>query len=89
MRVPAYTKQFLKDVQRAGKRGKNIEKLKLIVRSLIASEKLDPIHRDHGLIGDFANRRECHIESDWSIVYKLEDDAVVFERTGSHADLFG
>ncbi len=88
MRVPAYTKQFLKDVKLAGKRGKNPEKLKLIVRSLIACEKLDPIHRDHGLIGDFANRRECHIESDWLIVYKLEDDAVVFERTGSHADLF-
>jgi mRNA interferase YafQ len=69
MYVPAYTKQFAKDAKLAKRRGKNFEKLKLIVRSLVAGEELDPIHRDHKLIGEFAGRRECHIESDWLLVY--------------------
>jgi len=59
------------------------------VRSLVAGEELDPIHRDHKLIGEFAGRRECHIESDWLLVYKVEAKTIIFERTGTHADLFG
>jgi len=88
MYTPAYTKQFSKDVRLAKRRGKNLDKLKLIVRSLVAGEELDPIHRDHKLVGPFAGRRECHIESDWLLIYKVEADTIVFERAGAHADLF-
>lgn len=88
MRSPAYTKQFSRDVALAQRRGKNMEKLKLIVRTLIADERLDLIHRDHKLVGDYVGRRECHIESDWLLVYKLQDNMIVFERTGTHSDLF-
>jgi mRNA interferase YafQ len=88
MRVPAYTRQFEKDLKRARKRGKNLEKLKIIVRTLIEGQKLDPLHRDHRLLGSYAGRRECHIEADWLLVYKLEDDKIIFERMGSHADIF-
>jgi len=40
------------------------------------------------LIGNWVGRRECHIESDWLLIYKLEDEHIIFERTGSHSDLF-
>lgn len=43
---------------------------------------------DHGLIGNYVNRRECHIEPDWLLIYKLETENIIFERTGTHADLF-
>jgi mRNA interferase YafQ len=88
MRVPVYTRQFERDVKRVGKRGQNVEKLKIIARALIDGKKLDALHRDHQLIGNFAGRRECHIEADWMLIYKLEEDRIIFERTGSHADLF-
>jgi len=88
MYTPAYTKQFSKDVKLARRRRKNMEKLKMIVRSLIAGERLDPIHRDHKLIGDYAFRRECHIESDWLLVYKIQGSTIIFERNGNHSDLF-
>lgn len=88
MRAPIYTKQFSKDVKLAQRRGKNMEKLKLIARSLVADERLDPIYRDHKLIGDDALRRECHIESDWLLIYKMQGNTIIFERTGSHSDLF-
>ncbi len=88
MYTPAYTKQFSRDVKLAKRRGKNLEKLKLIVQDLVARNRLDLIHRDHKLAGAFAGRRECHIESDWLLIYKVQADTIIFERTGAHSDLF-
>jgi mRNA interferase YafQ len=88
MRAPVYTRQFERDIKKARKRGKNLDKFKIIARALIEGKKLDPLHRDRQLIGDYAGRRECHIEADWLLIYKLEKDQIVFERTGSHVDLF-
>jgi mRNA interferase YafQ len=88
MLAPAYTKQFERDAKRMKKRGKNLEKLKIIIRSLVAEEPIDDIHRDHKLIGNWKGRRECHLEADWLLIYLVESDRVVFERTGAHSDLF-
>ena len=85
---PVYTRQFERDVKLMKRRGKNLEKLKIVIRSLVAEEALDPIHRDHKLIGNWLGRRECHIESDWLLIYKTEVDRLVFERTGTHSVLF-
>ena len=85
---PVYTRQFERDIKRMKRRGKNPEKLKIIIRSLISEEPLDPIHRDHKLIGNWQGRRECHIEADWLLIYKTDIDRIVFERTGTHSDLF-
>ena len=88
MLQPVYTNQFAKDVKKARKRGKNLEKFKIIATTLIGGEELDAIHRDHKLLGTFAGRRECHIESDWLLIYKVTESTVIFERMGSHSDLF-
>jgi mRNA interferase YafQ len=88
MRAPVYTRQFEKDIKKAGKRGKNLEELKIIARTLIEGKKIDPIHKDHPLVGDYSGRRECHVESDWLLIYKIERERIIFERTGSHSDLF-
>jgi mRNA interferase YafQ len=87
MLTPVYTRQFEKDIKRMKKRGKNPDKLKIIIRSLVSEEPLDPIHRDHKLIGNWKGRRECHIESDWLLIYKTELDRIIFERSGTHSDL--
>lgn len=88
MLTPIFNRQFDKDLRRMQKRGKNIEKIKIIIRSLIAEESLDSIHRDHKLIGNWQGRRECHIESDWLLIYKKEEGRIIFELTGTHSDLF-
>ena len=69
MYIPIYTKQFSKDVKKVQKRNKNLEKIKIIVRSLIAGEQLDPLHHDHKLVSNYRGRRECHIEADWLLIY--------------------
>ena len=88
MYTPIYTKQFGKDVKRCQRRGKNFEKLKIIVRTLLSGVQLDPLHRDHKLTGNYVGRRECHIESDWLLVYKIDGENIIFERLGTHSDLF-
>jgi mRNA interferase YafQ len=71
------------------KRGKDISKLQAVMRALVQEVSFDPRLRDHALKGEFAGRRECQVEPDWLLVYKLEQGVVIFERTGTHSDLFG
>jgi mRNA interferase YafQ len=40
------------------------------------------------LVGNYEGRRECHIEADWLLIYKIEKERIIFERPGSHSDLF-
>jgi mRNA interferase YafQ len=88
MHKPVYTRQFAKDLKRCRLRGKNLDKFKIIVCNLLAGELLDPIHRDHRLVGDCVGRRNCHIESDWLLIYRIEAATIFFERMGTHSDLF-
>jgi len=88
MLKPSYTKQFDRDLKRVLKRGKDKEKIKHIIFRLINEERLEPKYRDHKLVGNYEGRRECHIESDWLLIYKLEKEETIFERTGTHSDLF-
>jgi len=86
--LAAYTKQFARDVRRAQKRDKNLEKFKIIADTLLSGEPLDEIHKNHKLVGNFSGRKECHLESDWLLIYKVTEDQIIFERMGSHSDLF-
>jgi mRNA interferase YafQ len=88
MRAFRNTGRFEKDFKLAVRRGKDITKLQAVMRALVQEVPLDPGLRDHALKGKFSGRRECHVESDWLLVYKLEPDIIIFERTGTHADLF-
>jgi len=82
------TGQFKKDCKRQMKRGKNIKKLRPIIQALANQEPIKKKYRDHSLSGTWANRRECHIEGDWLLIYCVKGDDLILERTGSHSDLF-
>jgi mRNA interferase YafQ len=88
MRTPVYTKRFEKDLKLMVKRGFNPERIKLIIRKLIDEIPLERKYRDHPLIGNFKDRRECHIAPDWLLIYRFEENTIIFERTGTHDDLF-
>jgi mRNA interferase YafQ len=83
------TNRFEKDFKRVHKSGqKDMQKIKALMRKLANGERLDPKHNDHPLIGNYKGRRDCHIEPDWLLIYKIDGDKIIFERTGSHAELF-
>lgn len=88
MLTPTYTRQFERDLKLMLKRGKDSEKVKLVMTTLMNEEPLPLRHRDHALVGNYRDRRECHIEPDWLLIYKILADEIIFERTGSHSDLF-
>lgn len=88
MLEPVYAKRFEKDLKLAGKRGKNLEKLKLVIKTLLDKQPLSSKYRDHWLTGNYAGRRECHIEPDWLLIYKPSQKVIIFERLGTHSDLF-
>ncbi|NUO82663.1 type II toxin-antitoxin system YafQ family toxin [candidate division KSB1 bacterium] len=83
-----YTNQFKRDYKRVQNQNKDVEKLKLVIDRLAGKKKLDPRYRDHPLSGNWKGFRDCHIESDWVLIYKATEDALVLERTGSHSELF-
>ncbi len=82
------TNRFEKDYEKALKSGRDMNKLKQVMRMIAAEEILPRELRDHKLIGNYQGRRECHLAGDWLLIYKLEDDSVIFERAGSHSELF-
>jgi mRNA interferase YafQ len=88
--LPSYTKQFEKDLKLAIKRGKDPTKIKDVITKIVNQEPLPIKYRDHKLLGNYMGRRDCHIEPDWILIYKPDLDAnrVIFERTGTHSDLF-
>jgi mRNA interferase YafQ len=88
MLIPVHTKRFRKDIDLARKRGKDLEKLKEVVTYLVEEQPLPNKYRDHSLTGNYINRRECHIEPDWLLIYKPDGQEIIFERTGSHSELF-
>ena len=89
MRSPSYTGQFKRDVKLAQKRGKDLAKLRAVIELLLAGETLPRDLGDHPLKGEWQPSRDLHLEPDWLLIYRVDGDAVRFERTGTHADLFG
>lgn len=88
MRQPSYSTQFKRDIKLMQKRNKDMQKLKEPMRLLIECLPLPEVYLDHPLKGNWKNYRDLHIEPDWLLIYKLEDNLVHFERTGRHVDLF-
>lgn len=90
MRTFSRTSQFKKDVKLAGRRGKDLARLKAVIDLLIVGDTLPSQYKDHPLRGNFAGSRDCHLEPDWVLIYTLTENNshVRFERTGTHSDLF-
>ena len=86
-----WTNSFKKDYKLAMKRHMPLDLLDDIIRVLSRGEPLPEKNRDHALTGDWVGHRECHIQPDWLLIYRIEGDVLVLTlaRTGSHSDLFG
>ena len=88
MLKPKTTKRFEKDYKMARKSGRNLDRLKTVMQWIALEQQLPPELRDHKLVGNYHGRRECNLAGDWLLIYKIEGDSVIFERTGTHSELF-
>ncbi len=83
-----YTTQLKKDYKRIKKQNKDLAKLRAVIEKLVAGQLLEPKYKDHQLSGDWKGHRDCHIEPDWILIYRITADDLYLERTGSHSELF-
>lgn len=84
------SKKFKQQLKKAVSKGKDVEKLNRVVEALKGGEKLEEQFKDHKLRGSKKDLRECHIEPDWLLIYKIEKEKLLLLliETGSHSDLF-
>ena len=85
-----YEATFKRDFKRILKRGLNPQLLEEVITLLAEEQKLPPKYKDHALSGVYSGYRECHIQPDWLLIYKIKADVLVLllTRTGTHSDLF-
>jgi mRNA interferase YafQ len=88
MLIPEYTSRFKKDLKIIKKRNLDLEQLKDLIRQLCNEEKLSEKYKQHKLSGNWSGCKECHIQPDWILIYQISNGLIVFERTGTHSDLF-
>ena len=86
-----YTKKFEKDIKSLKKQNKDLTELFNVIDVIAKGETLDKKYRDHKLAGHFNDYRECHIENDFLLVYKIEKDKLILilYRAGTHSEIFG
>lgn len=84
------TSQFKKDFKAAQKRGLDLQKLRTVIELLADGQQLPAEYLEHPLRGGYKGCLECHIEPDWLLIYKIEDELMILSlrRTGTHSDLF-
>ncbi len=83
-----YLRKFKRDLKRLQKQGKDMEKLKEVIRLLCEGKELPPRFSDHPLKGAWSDFRDCHIEPDWVLIYRIENTELllVLARSGSHSE---
>lgn len=82
------TSQFKRDINKQLRKGKKQQKLLEVIELLLSENPLPEKNKDHPLKGNWKGRRDCHIEPDWVLIYKISKDELLLERTGTHSDLF-
>jgi mRNA interferase YafQ len=85
-----YSRQFKKDYKKIMKQGLDENKLIDVLKLLRNNSPLPPKYNDHSLKGNYKGYRDCHIEPDWLLIYKIENEIslVTLQRTGSHSEIF-
>ncbi|CBL28710.1 type II toxin-antitoxin system mRNA interferase toxin, RelE/StbE family [Fretibacterium fastidiosum] len=85
-----FSSKIQKDLKLLLKRDYDLSAFDRVVRLLAQNAALPESLGDHPLKGDWSGFRECHITSDWLLIYRVERDTLtlVLVRTGTHSDLF-
>lgn len=86
------TNTFERNLKKLKKKHYDISKLKEVIELIVNQEKdkLANVYRDHQLKGNLKEFRELHIESDWLLIYKVENEnlTLLLITTGKHDDVF-
>ncbi len=91
MRAIDWTRQFKRDYKREskGQHRKTLdEELFAVVELLATDAALESKYRDHALVGEWKDTRDCHVKPDLVLIYQKPDNtALRLVRLGSHSEL--
>ena len=79
---------FKKDLKKFKHDDDLIEELDSVIKKLANSEPLLARHRDHNLIGNWKDHRECHVKDDVLLIYRTDERNLILVRFNSHSELF-
>ena len=84
------TVKYKRNIKTLQKRGYDLSLLKEVVEKLSNGEKLPAHYCDHPLKGNRKGYRDCHIQSDWILIYKIDKGELrlILSETGTHSDLY-
>ena len=82
------TRRFDRDYAKLQSSNNRLEKFEAVILLLMEEKPLEPRHKDHALKGNMKGWRDCHIEGDWVLIYKVENRELVLSRTGTHNQVF-
>lgn len=85
-----YAPEFIKAARRCKRQGRNMNILWDTVRLLAQDGQVPESYKPHKLRDEFLGCWECHIEDDWLLVWRQNDDKLILilTNTGSHEELF-
>jgi mRNA interferase YafQ len=84
---PKRTSQFKRDFKRMRNQGADMDAINNVMERLIQELPLDRRCHDHPRTGDWKDHRDCHIKSDWVLIYRIDGVEITFVRTGSHSEI--
>ncbi len=82
------TTSFKKDYKKLSNKEKVL--LKSVVKTLAEGKSLDEELKDHKLIGNYLGCRECHVQPDLLLIYRIDNNILelALVRVESHSKLF-
>ncbi len=88
MKTFARTPKFKRQAKALFKKHFDSQEMEAVLEMLSAELTLPAKYHDHALVGDMQGYRECHIEKNWLLVYRVTETEIILVATGSHDDLF-
>ncbi|MCI6573634.1 MAG: type II toxin-antitoxin system YafQ family toxin [Actinomycetaceae bacterium] len=93
--TPDYTSSFRRDVKTLRRKHRNMSPLREVMELVLdnteqAKDELRRRYNAHVLKGSWVGSNECHVANagDWLLVWSTGNGIAVFQRTGSHDDIF-
>ncbi|WP_291321836.1 type II toxin-antitoxin system YafQ family toxin [Desulfonatronospira sp.] len=88
MLTPILSSKFKKDIRRMKRRGKDMNKLRVLLELLVNETPLPEAYQAHPLKGSWLPFWDAHLEPDWLLIYLQKDGELLLARTGTHANIF-
>lgn len=90
MRMISRTNQFKRDYKREarGQYRAILDQLLVdVITHLMSDIPLQAKYRDHALVSNWSDYRDCHLKPDLVLIYQITDNTLTLVRLGSHSQL--